>query len=66
MDSKDLDHDGFESDDGGSKLDGLGKAVGLSREDVTSLKMVAPAAKFAVDAYVNFARNATAKAIASV
>jgi len=62
-----LDHDGFESDDGGIEAwIGLGKAVGLSREDVTSLKMVAPAAKFAVDAYVNFARNATwQEAIAS-
>ena len=62
-----LDHDGFESDDGGIEAwIGLGNAVGLSREDVTSLKMVAPAAKFAVDAYVNFARNATwQEAIAS-
>jgi len=35
----------------------LGEAVGLMREDVTSLKMVSPAAKFAVDAYINFARQ---------
>jgi pyrroloquinoline-quinone synthase len=62
-----LDHDGFEDDDGGIEAwIGLGQAVGLSREDVTSLKMVAPASRFAVDAYVNFARNATwQEAIAS-
>jgi len=35
----------------------LGEAVGLTREDITSLKLVSPAAKFAVDAYVNFARQ---------
>ncbi|MEQ1602578.1 MAG: pyrroloquinoline-quinone synthase PqqC [Methylophilaceae bacterium] len=35
----------------------LGAAVGLTREEVTSLKLVAPAAKFAVDAYINFARQ---------
>ena len=35
----------------------LGEAVGLARDDVTSLRHVAPAARFAVDAYVNFARR---------
>jgi len=35
----------------------LGEAVGLSRDDVTSLRHVVPAARFAVDAYVNFARR---------
>lgn len=35
----------------------LGQAVGLSRDDVTSLRFVAPASRFAVDAYVNFARR---------
>lgn len=35
----------------------LGEAVGLTREEVTSLKLVSPAARFAVDAYVNFARQ---------
>ena len=29
------------------------------REEVVSLKFVAPAARFAVDAYVNFARRAS-------
>ena len=55
-----LDHDGFEDDAGGIEAwIGLGKAVGLSREEVVSLKYVAPAARFAVDAYVNFARRAS-------
>ena len=36
---------------------GLGEVVGLSRDDVTSLRYVVPAARFAVDAYVNFARR---------
>jgi pyrroloquinoline-quinone synthase len=35
----------------------LGEAVGLTREDTTSLRLLAPAARFAVDAYVNFARQ---------
>lgn len=55
-----LDHDGFEQDAGGIEAwIGLGQAVGLSREDLTSLRHVVPAARFAVDAYVNFARQAT-------
>ena len=35
----------------------LGKAVGLKRDDVTSLKHVSPGVKFAVDAYINFAKQ---------
>ena len=35
----------------------LGEAVGLKRADITSLKRVSPAARFAVDAYINFARQ---------
>lgn len=55
-----LDHDGYENDEGGIEAwIGLGQAVGLSRDDVTSLRYVVPAARFAVDAYVNFARQAT-------
>jgi pyrroloquinoline-quinone synthase len=57
-----LDHDGYEI--GGIKDEGgieawirLGEAVGLTRQDVTSQRLVAPAARFAVDAYVNFARQ---------
>ena len=33
-------------------------AVGLTREEVWSLRHVAPGVRFAVDAYVNFARRA--------
>lgn len=57
-----LDHDGRLVD--GVREDGgieawirLGEAVGLSRDDVVSQRLVAPAARFAVDAYVNFARQ---------
>jgi len=35
----------------------LGDAVGLTRDEVTSFHLVSPAAKFAVDAYINFARQ---------
>jgi pyrroloquinoline-quinone synthase len=35
----------------------LGESVGLSREEITSLKLVSPGVLFAVDAYVNFARQ---------
>lgn len=58
-----LDHDGFEI--GGVKDPGgveawlrLAEAVGLTRDEVTDLRHVAPAVRFAVDAYVNFARRA--------
>ena len=58
-----LDHDGFElngvRDEGG--IDAwlcLAEAVGLTREEVLDLRHVAPALRFAVDAYVNFARRA--------
>ncbi|RZI86760.1 MAG: pyrroloquinoline quinone biosynthesis protein PqqC [Rubrivivax sp.] len=57
-----LDHDGRLVD--GKREDGgieawirLGEAVGLSREDIVSQRLGAPAARFAVDAYVNFARQ---------
>jgi pyrroloquinoline-quinone synthase len=36
----------------------LALAVGLSRDEVLDLRHVAPALRFAVDAYVNFARRA--------
>jgi len=57
-----LDHDGFDMagvhDAGGIEAwIRLGEATGLSRDDVTSLRYVAPASRFAVDAYVNFARR---------
>ncbi len=54
-----LDHDGYGEDPGG--IDSwlcLGQAVGLSRERVEDLTLVLPGVRFAVDAYVNFARRA--------
>jgi pyrroloquinoline-quinone synthase len=54
-----LDHDGHGDDPGG--IDAwlrLAEAVGLSRTAVESLEMVLPGVRFAVDAYVNFARRA--------
>ena len=54
-----LDHDGFEGDEGGIEAWlALAEAVGLSREEVLSLEHVVPGVRFAVDAYVNFARRA--------
>ena len=54
-----LDHDGHGDDPGG--IDSwlrLAEAVGLSRESVSGLSEVLPGVRFAVDAYVNFARRA--------
>ncbi len=54
-----LDHDGQPNEPGGIEAwVQLGTAVGLTREEVTSLEHVLPAVRFAVDAYVNFARRA--------
>jgi pyrroloquinoline-quinone synthase len=58
-----LDHDGFElggvSDAGGIEAWlRLAEAVGLTRAEVLDLRHVVPAMRFAVDAYVNFARRA--------
>jgi len=57
-----LDHDGYElhgvNDEGGIEAwTRLGVAVGLSREEVTDLRHVVPGVRFAVDAYINFART---------
>jgi pyrroloquinoline-quinone synthase len=54
-----LDHDGYGDDPGGieSWLQ-LAQAVGLERGQVESLSEVLPGVRFAVDAYVNFARRA--------
>ncbi len=55
-----LDHDGYGDDPGGIEAwIQLGIACGLSRDEMTSLKFVLPGVRFAVDAYVNFARTAT-------
>jgi pyrroloquinoline-quinone synthase len=54
-----LDHDGYGEDPGG--IDSwlrLAEAVGLERTQVESLEQVLPGVRFAVDAYVNFARRA--------
>ena len=54
-----LDHDGAQGEEGGIEAWlRLGEAVGLEREDIVSLKHVLPGVRFAVDAYVNFARRA--------
>ena len=53
-----LDHDGHGDDAGGIEAwIRLGEATGLSREEVTDLRHVVPGVRFAVDAYVNFARQ---------
>jgi len=54
-----LDHDGTRGSEGGIEAWlRLGEAVGLAREELTSLRHVLPGVRFAVDAYVNFARRA--------
>ena len=54
-----LDHDGHGDDPGGiESWLRLAEAVGLDRGDVESLSRVLPGVRFAVDAYVNFARRA--------
>ncbi|MBV8342813.1 MAG: pyrroloquinoline-quinone synthase PqqC [Gammaproteobacteria bacterium] len=54
-----LDHDGHDDDPGGIEAWlRLAEAVGLERAGVESLARVLPGVRFAVDAYVNFARRA--------
>ena len=54
-----LDHDGYGEDAGGiESWLRLAEAVGLDRSRVESLVDVLPGVRFAVDAYVNFARRA--------
>jgi pyrroloquinoline-quinone synthase len=54
-----LDHDGYGDDPGGiESWLRLAEAVGMSRESVEDLSQVLPGVRFAVDAYVNFARRA--------
>ena len=53
-----LDQDGRGGDAGGLEAwIRLGEACGISRTELISLQMVLPAVRFAVDAYVNFART---------
>lgn len=54
-----LDHDGYGDSEGGIEAWlRLGEACGLSREEMQSQEHVLPGVRFAVDAYVNFARHA--------
>jgi pyrroloquinoline-quinone synthase len=54
-----LDHDGFDGNEGGIEAWlRLGEATGLARASLWSHEQVAPGVRFAVDAYVNFARQA--------
>ena len=54
-----LDHDGWENNEGGIEAwVRLGEAVGIDREALWSQRHVVPGVRFAVDAYVNFARRA--------
>ncbi len=55
-----IDHDGTQGDEGGIEAWlALAHAVGLTREEVLDERHVLPGVRFAVDAYVNFARRAT-------
>ena len=54
-----LDHDGYGDDPGGiESWLRLAEAVGLRRDGVESFSQLLPGVRFAVDAYVNFARRA--------
>jgi pyrroloquinoline-quinone synthase len=54
-----LDHDGREADEGGIEAWlRLGEACGLERDEMYAQARVLPGVRFAVDAYVNFVRNA--------
>lgn len=55
-----IDHDGTQGDEGGIEAWlQLAEAVGLTREELYSERHVLPGVRFAIDAYVNFARSAT-------
>lgn len=55
-----LDHDGRAGEEGGIEAWlRLGEACGLSREEIVDQRHVLPGVRFAVDAYLNFARRAT-------
>jgi coenzyme PQQ biosynthesis protein C len=55
-----VDHDGEREGDGGiARWLKLTDGVGLARDDVTSLRGLLPATRFAVDAYVRFVREKT-------
>ena len=53
-----IDHDGRGDDDGGiESWLALGEALGVPREELESERRVLPPVRYAVDAYVNFARQ---------
>lgn len=53
-----LDQDGRSGEEGGIEAwIRLGEACGISRAELTSLRLVLPPVRFAVDAYVNLART---------
>jgi pyrroloquinoline-quinone synthase len=53
-----LDHDGSDQDPGGIEAwVKLGESVGISRQELWSLRELVPGVRFAVDAYVDFARR---------
>jgi pyrroloquinoline-quinone synthase len=55
-----LDHDGAAGDEGGIEAwIRLGQSVGLDPAEIRSQSRVLPGVRFAVDAYVNFARRAS-------
>lgn len=55
-----IDHDGTQGNEGGIEAWlQLGEAVGLTRDELWSEEHVLPGVRFAIDAYVNFARRAT-------
>lgn len=61
-----IDHDGVTGEEGGIEAWlQLAQAVGLSREETLSYEHVLPGVRFAIDAYLNFARSATWQEAAS-
>ena len=61
-----IDHDGVTGEEGGIEAWlQLAQAVGLSREETLSYEHVLPGVRFAIDAYLNFARGATWQEAAS-
>ena len=61
-----IDHDGVKGEEGGIEAWlQLAQAVGLSRAETLSYEHVLPGVRFAIDAYLNFARTATWQEAAS-
>jgi len=53
-----IDHDGTENDEGGIEAWlQLGEAVGLTRDELLSHQHLLPGVRFAIDAYINFAKQ---------